>query len=72
MRTIDTSVNTQSQRPRKRCPALTRRESAKLIAAGDAITPQRFPKMSLAALAFARRMQESPHVQAAMRDLADK
>lgn len=71
MRTTDARANNQAQRPPQR-PPLTRRESALLSAAGMSITPQRFPKMSKAALAFARQMQANPHVQAAMRDLAGK
>ncbi len=73
MRTMNARASHEAQRH----PALTRRESAMLSAASapsmrQNITPQRFPKMSKAALAFARQMQANPHVQAVMRDLADK
>lgn len=68
MRTMNARANNQSQRR----PTLTRRESAMLSVASADITPQRFPKMSKAARAFARQMQANPHVQAVMRDLADK
>ena len=72
MRTMDARANKQAQRPQQRLPALTHRERATLSAASTGITAQRFPKMSPAALAFARQMQANPHVQAVMRDLADK
>lgn len=36
------------------------------------ITSERYPKMSPAALAFARQMRANPHVTAVMRDLAAK
>ncbi len=73
MRTMDTRENTQAQRSQQRRAALTRRERAMLSSAASAsITPERFPKMSKAALAFARQMQANPHVRAVMRDLADK
>lgn len=75
MRTADARTNNQdkqAQRSQQRRPARTRRESALLAAASANITPQRFPKMSQAALAFARQMQANPHVQAVMRDLAGK
>jgi hypothetical protein len=68
MRAMNARANDQAQRR----PALTRRESAMLSTASANITHQRFPKMSKAALAFARQMQVNPHVQAVMRDLADK
>lgn len=70
MRTMNARANAQpSRQPR---PALTRRESARLSVATANITSQRFPKMSKAALDFAREMLANPHVQVAMRDLADK
>lgn len=73
MRAMNARANNQAQQR----PALTRRESAILSAASariidQNITRQRFPKMSQTALAFARQMQANPHVQAVMRDLADK
>ncbi|HEU5342784.1 MAG TPA: hypothetical protein VFX31_11995 [Ktedonobacterales bacterium] len=72
MRTMDPRATNQAQKPQQRRPALTRRESAMLSAASARVTSQRFPAMSKAALAFARQMQANPHVQAVMRDLADK
>lgn len=36
------------------------------------ITPERYPRMSRSAVTFARQMRANPHVQAVMRDLADK
>lgn len=67
-----TNVHANNQAPRQPRPALTRREHAMLSAASASITSQRFPKMSKAALAFARQMRANPHVQGVMRDLADK
>lgn len=71
------AMRTMNPRPRKQAPQqphppLTRRESAKVAAASASITPEHHPRMSNAALAFARQMRANPHVQAAMRDLADK